>query len=175
MATIDARLKELEQMAKSQRSGNIWVEMRNNRVRVDHNKRGKEQEFNNTHEASQWLEQQIDKAPGAVGSVIVTNLCDLYPDSDQLKEYIKQFITPDFDLGACLFGQLKTEGPADIKLWLMASKIYELRLYELKETEITQDQINMICGLCAIYAGGKEPLPVEDYLELIDVVGRIYA
>lgn len=176
MPTIDARLKELEQMAKARKSGDLWVQMRDNRVRVDRAKRGKEREFKTTYEAAKWLEKQINEAPGAIGSVVINDLCDLYQDSDQLREGLAPYISQDFDLGACLFGDLKTNGPADLRLWLIASKINELRLYDYIGQDITDDQLNTISALCVIFSGGKEPtLTIKKFLALVSQVGRINA
>jgi hypothetical protein len=175
MATIDARLKELENLANSRNDGDLWVEMRNNRVRVDRDaKRGKEREFKSTFEAAQWLENEINEAPGAIGSVVINDLCELHPNPDQLREEIAPFLIPTLDLGACLFGKLKTNGPADLKLWLMASKVYELRIFDWKSEELTEEQVNTFTALCIIFAGGREPGAVKKFFELIKTAGKVY-
>lgn len=176
MSTIKIRLAELEQMAKVRRSGDLWIEMKNNIVRVDRQKRGKERVFDSVYQAARWLEKELDEAPGAVGSVIVTDLTDVFTDSDQLRAEIAPLIG-QVDLGACLFGHLKTEGeagPADVSLWLLASKLYELRLFELTGQELTQDQINILTGFYKVYIWDREPASISGFLELVRQAGDIH-
>ena len=132
MANLENRVKELEGKMRSQMDGGLWVDMTNNRVRVDTGgKRGKEQVFPTVYEAARWLEKQIDHHPAATGSITVDNLCDLSPDAEALKNEIREIIPGEIKwawdtysadlLPGVVFAHCKTDHPADLNRWLLAS------------------------------------------------------
>jgi hypothetical protein len=92
---IEKRLDELEKVIKSQDDSPIWIDGKNNIIRMDVNsRRGEEITFPTTFAAARWLEKRIDDHPAAVGSYMVDNICDLYEDSEELKDTIRKII-PD--------------------------------------------------------------------------------
>jgi len=95
MKNLTKRLDELEKIIKSNADSPIWIDGKNNVIRMDVNgKRGKDITFPSTFEAARWLEKRIDDHPQATGNYSVDCICDLYEDSETVKNYIRAFI-PD--------------------------------------------------------------------------------
>jgi len=167
MSNFNKRLIELERTAKTQTAGGLWVEMKNNRVRVDRHRRGKDRVFKNTYQTARWLEAQIDAAPTARGSIVISNLCDLYPDADKLKAAVADVFGPD-DLPSLWVFQLKTDQPADINLQLLANLIREKTVIMSGRIQGGELPEKELAALYMIYAWDKKEVPpVKEFACLV--------
>lgn len=150
MTSIETRLTTLEHSAKTMQAGEIWVEMKNNMVRVDTSKPGTPRTFTNTHEAARWLEKRIDRAPVAFGSIHVKNLCDVYPKSDDLRAAVSDVFGPD-DLPAFVFGDLKPGDHTDLNLWLLANVLKSHKVLDQVKADLNKEILLKIDAFYKIF------------------------
>ena len=193
MKDLDKRLDELEKVIKSQDDSSIWIDGKNNAIRIDvDSRRGKEITFPSTFEAARWLEKQIDAHPIAIGSYSVDNICDLYEDGEELKTIIRKIIPDPIivkqmsgdiifsadELPALLFGRLKTTQPANINLWLLAHLIRRyFNTHEFRERYqndvLSGDDINLNFMFYIFYGWNKEELPLNEFAQLFRQLVRL--
>jgi hypothetical protein len=93
LKTLNKRLDELEKIIRTAGDSPIWIDGKNNVIRVDVNhKRGKPIEFPSTYEARIWLEKQINKHSGGIINYGVDNLADLHEDAETLRALIRDIL-----------------------------------------------------------------------------------
>ena len=79
--SLSARLSLLEERMKGLKAGGIWVDMVDNKARVDAGTiRGKEIGFPTVFQAAKYVENRMQKATEVRGVVFVSNIADLFRD-----------------------------------------------------------------------------------------------
>lgn len=173
MQTQDKRLEELEARIKASADCPLWIDAKNNQVRADliGGRRGQPVTFPSVFEAARWLEKQIDSHPGASGSFIVDRLWDLHPESERLHGVIEEIFGDkviDFyglkysrdEFPGVHVGALKTPGPADINLWMLATPLGYFGTREFKERwqadTMTEEDNKLLLACFALFAWRKE-------------------
>lgn len=187
---LEKRLQFLEQRTQAELEQSLWVNMDNNHITLGLRKK-QEFEFPSVYEAARWLENQIDTHPGATGSIIVDNLCDLYPDSEALKDAVSVLFGNDKiktplgefskeQMPGVRFGSLKTDQPADINFWLLASQLHYFGTLEFSERnsagQLTIADNQMFYALLTIYCWGKKgdlDTLFDEFIGLFHHVARI--
>lgn len=188
MKDLNKRLEALEEKIKSAADSPIWIDGKNNVIRIDSNSRqGMEITFPTVFDARCWLEKQIDKHPIAKGSYSVDNICDLFEDGEELKELIREQLPGPIgsmngpysadDLPGDLFGNLKTKEPADLVLWCLVGLMRDCSGHQFKERweaeQLTDDDNSLMTLLFFIFAwtrGGDPEECVPDFLRLFHQV-----
>jgi len=85
MHQFEKRLSLLEENSKALESGGVWVDMLDNKVRVDINsKHGKEIEFPTVFQAGQYVQKWKEKAVSVCGVVFVSFFPDLMYDKPSI-------------------------------------------------------------------------------------------
>ena len=81
MPSFDKRLSLLEERVKVSKAGGVWVDMLDNKVRVDvGSKRGKEVIFPTVFQAGKYVQAWKDKGLDVTGIVFVSYIGDLFYD-----------------------------------------------------------------------------------------------
>lgn len=148
---FEKRLAKLERQIKASGDSAVWIDARNNVVRVDINgRRGQETTFPTVYDARIWLEGIIDAHAGGIINYIVDNIADLHEDAEELRGVLRdiipgQIVVPDapprlaagfsshpktFDaennFGAVLAMRKMEPGtPADLRLWCLANLLWQ--------------------------------------------------
>lgn len=174
---FEKRLEVLESAIKNELKSGLWIDMSNNRVRIDHGgRRGKEMTFDTAYEAARYVESRIDLHDSAHGSICVSDVCDLFEESDTLRSVIGEIIPYDTFKGktGVFFGCLKTNEPADINLWMVGAALKSFDtvgfFQRLKNNEVSDfdNQFFMACfGLFSCCREG-------DYQKLADDFSRLF-
>ena len=168
-----------------------WIDARNNRVRLDVNiRRGEEKTFDTVYQAARWIEKQINKYNQVQGSYIVDNICDLYADSQELQQGVKEILGDDViknsngefkadDLFGVLFCDFKTGGQeADVNLWMLASVMRYFTSKEFKErysrAEYIEDDARMLeaCYLIYSWGGADDPGIMSEFRALLKQIAK---
>jgi hypothetical protein len=93
MRDLAKRLAALEKVIKSSAESPIWIDGKNNVIRVDvGHKRGEPIEFPTVYDARIWLEKQIDAHAGGLMGYGVDNVADLCEHAPALKAALKEII-----------------------------------------------------------------------------------
>lgn len=171
MTTVtEKRLLKLETEIKAAYSGSLWLDMSDNTVTVGMGHKRRERVFPTVIEAVEWAEKQIDQHDNAFGGIVIYNICDLYPDSNALKNCIRSIIPGEIKrkngvtfsadhLPGIIFAGLKTGQPADIKLWALASLIKQYFDYyfwqRVLKQEANEEDDRMFTALFLIFVWDK--------------------
>ncbi len=192
MNNLNKRLEALEAAIKSAAESPLWIDGHDNIIRLDINgKRGNPVQFPSVYKAGKWLEEQIDKHPGAAGSYHVDRIWELYRNPEQLRETIGAALegrvidvhgikySADAWPGS-LFGGMKTAGPADLKLWLLAHgalAYFGTREFRARYnvTEFTDEDACMMCACYALFAWERIGASGEDFWRLVVQVCHLEA
>ena len=74
-----ARLKSLEEMLQLNAASSVWIDMWDERLRVDVNhRRGEEMSFDSVREAANWLETQIKDSDQITGVILIDDISELF-------------------------------------------------------------------------------------------------
>lgn len=173
MQTQDKRLEELEARIKASADCPLWVDAKNNVVRVDllGARRGQPVTFSSTFEAARWLEKQIDSHPGASGTYNVDRLWDLHADADNLHGVIAEIFGDKVidlfglkfsgnEFPGSHFGLMKTTQPADLNLWLLQTPLAYFETSEFKARwqaqQFTDEDNRLLLACFALFAWKRE-------------------
>ena len=151
---FEKRLIALETAIRNESKSGLWINMSNNKVRIDKvRRRGSERTFDTVFEAARYIETEIDKNENVYGSIIVTDICDLFEESETLRAVISAIIPLDTFKAktGVLFGCLKTSDPADINLWMVGSLLQNFNtvgfMQRLKADEVNDfdNRLFLVC------------------------------
>jgi hypothetical protein len=141
---FEKRLIALETAIKNESKSGLWITMTNNKVRIDNGRhRGSERIFDTVFEAARYIETEIDKHENAYGSINVTDICDLFEESETLRSVISAIIPLETfkEKSGILFGCLKTSDPADINLWMVGSLLQNFNTSGFMQ-RLNADEVN---------------------------------
>jgi hypothetical protein len=176
---IEKRLKEIESAVKEQTQSDIWINIKDNVVKIMRMSTGlwdEPREFESVHEAGRWVEKQIDQAPGGRIGGVIHNICDLYKDSEALKAAVADVFGPD-DLPCGFFNGIKTGGPADIKLWALANSMTERTVWKFFDGACTREDFKILDAYHTIFSWERDEELTESiklFIKLIKQIGAPY-
>jgi len=79
--TNKQRIEKLEANVRAQPGAQLWIDMIDNRVRIDiNNKRGDELIFETVPACAAWVEEKMRKAETIRGLAFISNVADLFFD-----------------------------------------------------------------------------------------------
>lgn len=192
MRNLEERLAALEAQIKKNSDSPVWVDGKNNVIRVDINRRrGEPVTFPSSADAIAWIEKQIDTHAGGVITYQADNICDLHKNGAELRDVIRGIIPDEIIIsrtsGPAIGGQIQpmtfdadrlpvsivlniipAGQPADLRLWSLANlitRIFENRNFRGRwQTGQTTENDNQLLLAClAIFSWGK-PEGLQDIM-----------